>query len=229
MTSTPGACWDLVESSSHLSTHRPPRPSNIPLYICLSIIHTHIHPSVHPTSNSTSICPPIQCYIPSIHLSIHHSACPSTIHPYIHPSICPSIIQPVHPTSNYICLSTHPLAHPSGTLTPSCALYWPRGPRPSPYSTATIGLKLLRPRKHHGCTGLPPIAGPRPQEGAQGLSPPADKTDVTAPCARMTRPPNKKPGASCLGARAPPRWTSPATEAGPPVSLDPRLMAEGPR
>lgn len=101
MTSTPGACWDLVESSSHLPTHRPPRPSNIPLYICLSIIHTHIHPSVHPTSNSTAICPPIQS----------------------HPSICPSIILPVHLPSlpTFICppstpTSIHPFVHPSFNL-----------------------------------------------------------------------------------------------------------------
>lgn len=111
MTSTPGACWDLVESSSHLPTHRPPRPSNIPLYICLSIIHTHIHPSVHPTSNSTAICPPIQSH-PSIILPVHlpslstficPPSTPTSIHPFVHPSFNLSI---QHPTTS-VCPPIH--------------------------------------------------------------------------------------------------------------------------
>ena len=201
---------------------------------------TSIHPPVHPTSNSTSICPPIQSYIPSIHLpSIPTFVCP----PSTPTSIQPSIIPPVHPTSiptsvhpsisTFVCPSIHsPI--PWGHLLQAVPCTGPGILDPPPYSTATTGLKLLRLRKLHGGTGLPPTAGPHSQEGAQGLSPPADKTDVKAPCARMTRTPNKKPGAPCRGARAPLRWTSPfkmdlLLRDGPPVSSGPRLLAEGPR
>lgn len=239
MWSHPATCPPI-----HPHVHPSACPSNIPLYICLSTIHTHIHPSVHP-----SICPSnIQLYI---HLSTHpvlHPIHPSTIHPYIclstihtyihssiHHSTCPSNIHP------YICPCIHlyicPPIHspiPWGHLLQAVPCTGPGISDPPPYSTATTGLKLLRLRKHHGGTGLPPTAGPHPQEGAQGLSPPADKTDVKAPCAWMTRTPNKKPGAPCLGARAPPRRTSPSEmdlplRDGPPVSSGPRLLVEGPR
>lgn len=112
--------------------------------------------------------------------SSHLSPCPST-HTAIHPSFPLSIH---HPSLH---LSVHPPT-PPGAPTPHGALRWPRGPRPSPYSTATTGLKFLRLGKL-GVRGWEAAwrngaslrqQGSRPQEGAQGLSP-ASGQDAKAP------------------------------------------------